>query len=61
MIRGYTYAGVQDGGKCSCGYVFGRHGEANNDDCYLNCDDGWGEQNCGGELENAIYNTELRK
>ena len=54
------YAGVQNGGDCYCGNSYGRHGVANETQCHVRCK-GWAHQNCGGDTENAIYVTEIRK
>ena len=47
--------GVMNGGRCTCGDAFGRHGNAYELLCNVTCRHGWQEQNCGGLNENAIY------
>ena len=56
-VKGYRYAGVQDGGACHCGDEYGRHGAADEQVCGLRCV-AWASQNCGGAVANAIYKTE---
>ena len=58
--RGYTYAGLQDGGVCYCGNTFGSYGSANESDCSSKCY-GYTRQNCGGSLHNAVYKTKTGK
>ena len=54
------YAGVQNGGDCFCGNVSGNFGGADEFLCQQRCE-GFGLQNCGGHMVNAIFMTELRK
>lgn len=55
---GYSFAGVQNGGDCFCSNSYGKHGAVTGEEkCLMKCS-GWHLENCGGVLENAVYNTE---
>eukprot|EP01006_Ploeotia_vitrea_P031120 TRINITY_DN63426_c0_g2_i1.p1 TRINITY_DN63426_c0_g2~~TRINITY_DN63426_c0_g2_i1.p1 ORF type:complete len:882 (-),score=89.72 TRINITY_DN63426_c0_g2_i1:1651-4296(-) len=51
--RSYTYAGLQQGGLCYCGNIFGQFGAG---ECGLPCDED-SRQPCGGQAANDIFGT----
>lgn len=56
-MQGYRYAAVHNGGACFCKDSYGQGGAAPHEDCGLSCSNLWGEHDCGGYDEYAIYNT----
>jgi hypothetical protein len=55
---GYSYAGLQNGTRCSCGDVFGSYGPALSNLCNIECP-GDNSQRCGGSLYNSIFLTDF--
>ncbi|XP_055958871.1 uncharacterized protein LOC126830395 [Patella vulgata] len=55
-LKGYHYAGVQNGDKCFCGNSYGKYGVGFN--CSVPC---FPRKRfmCGGEIDNFIYSTGL--
>ena len=55
LLSFYDVTGLTNGGVCSCGDTFGKHGAQWEAMCNVTCVNGWAEQNCGGEQTNAVY------
>ena len=54
VVKGFKYAGVQNGTQCWCGNSYGSHGNESNSECYVTCA-GDDTLRCEAPWMNSIY------